>query len=208
MSSYAEGQVHQLMEVLELAGFSPDDVRKLGQLGTNRLNEIRFYLNGRAKIVSVPQLESEPVIDTIIHVDRSVAPMYPNWARRFLHPDLQKSGPTEYDVVTGVKQWFHDGQKNGGVVKGQVIYEYLKEKEMLESCLGLSDLLAIQAKGTTFFRKFFKGKAVFGWKSVVESRDGRLDAPCLFDDSGEVIRGWGWLDGDWDGNDPALRFAK
>jgi len=42
MSSYKEGQVHQLMERLEAEGFTPDDVTKLGQY--ENLSDIRGHL--------------------------------------------------------------------------------------------------------------------------------------------------------------------
>jgi hypothetical protein len=51
----------KLMEALEYAGFSAAEVTKLGQLGNSRLNEIRFVLNGKAKIVSVGEQVKEKV---------------------------------------------------------------------------------------------------------------------------------------------------
>lgn len=147
-----------------------------------------------------------PVVDNIIHVDRSVT-AYPEWVKEILHLELQGTGPTKYDM-SRVEQWLHDGQKDGKWVKGQVIYEYLKEKKMLQSCLGLSDLVAIQDKGILFFRQHFAGKAIFGWKSVVRRRLGHLGVPCLFEDGGGVFLGWRWLEDDWHGLDPALRFAS
>jgi hypothetical protein len=50
MSNYKEGQVHQLADALEVAGFSTDHITKLGQLG-NKLADIRAYLDGYAEIV-------------------------------------------------------------------------------------------------------------------------------------------------------------
>ena len=56
MSSYTEGQTHQLMEALETVGFTPAEVTKLGQFGKG-LNDVRCVLNGRAKIVQI-EIES------------------------------------------------------------------------------------------------------------------------------------------------------
>jgi hypothetical protein len=56
------------------------------------------------------------------------------------------------------------------------------------------------------FRKLFAGKAVFGWKSVVRRSDGRLFVPCLYEDGGEVVVRWFWLDNFFFSRHPALRF--
>ena len=51
MSSYSEGQTHQLMEALQKEGFTSDDVTKLGQF--KNLPRILDVLHGRAKIVDI-----------------------------------------------------------------------------------------------------------------------------------------------------------
>ena len=206
MSSYTEGQTHQLVDRLEAEGFTAEHLTKLGQYPN--LGDILLVLEGRAKIVAIPVETSTPVfVDNIIRVDRSLRPTYPEWVRIVMHPELEATGPAEYDA-TSLEQWLHDGQKNGGWVKGEKIYEHLEEKKMLESCLGLVDLIAIQAKGIDFFRQHFAGKAVFAWKSVVRGRNDDLGVPYLYGVGGEVVLGWFWLGNDWDGSLPARRFAK
>ncbi|PIR40163.1 MAG: hypothetical protein COV33_01205 [Candidatus Zambryskibacteria bacterium CG10_big_fil_rev_8_21_14_0_10_34_34] len=143
----------------------------------------------------------------IIRPNRTTSPVYPDWKEELLHPELELTGPARYNI-SQVEQWLHDGQKRDKWVKGQVIYEYLKDNQMLNSCLSLADLLAIQAKGINFFRQHHKGKAIFGWKSVVRRRDGHLYVPCLCEDGGEVVLDWYWLGGDWYDSDPALRLAS
>ena len=209
MSSYTEGQTHQLMDSLELAGFTPAEITTLGQAGGTVLNEISLVLKGGAKIVSVKPVEKPvpAVVDNIIRVDRSVRPVYPDWVRIVMHPELEATGPVEYDV-TSLEQWLHGGQKNGGWVRGEKIYEHLKDKKMLESCLGLADLVAIQSKGIAFFRQHFAGKALFGWRSVVRRRNDNLLAPYLYESGDEVVLYWYWLNNDWNGLNPALRFAS
>jgi len=143
-------------------------------------------------------------------VDRSVKPTYPNWMKKVMHPELEGTGPAEYNLETQVEEWLHDDQKSE-VIHGQVIYDYLKKRDMLADQLGLADLLAIQAKGIKVFRnlfKSFKSKAVFGWRSVVEVRNGHLDVPCLYEDGDWVVLSWRWLDNGWDSRRPALRFGK
>lgn len=49
MSSYKEGQTHQLANALEAAGFTPDHLTKLGQ--HSKLGDFRLVLDGRAEIV-------------------------------------------------------------------------------------------------------------------------------------------------------------
>ncbi len=142
----------------------------------------------------------------IVRVNRSVKPTYPDWMKKLMHPEMELLGPAEYDLST-VELWLHDDQKDG-IVTGNAIYEKLKKDKAIADCLGLADLLAIQSQGITVFRKFFAGKAVFGWKSVVQNSDGGLSAPYLIESDGEVVLSWFWLGLDWNSYDPALRFRK
>lgn len=146
-------------------------------------------------------------LDTFIHIDRSIRPVYPDWVKMGMRPELELTGPVEYDLGT-INTWLHDGQKNGRYMEGYKLYEYLKEKKMLESCLSLRDGEEIQKKGIAVFRKFFQGKAVFLWKSVVQDRNGYLNVPYLYEDGDEVAVYWYWLDSIWDDHYPALRFAS
>ena len=148
----------------------------------------------------------EPVIDSVIRVDRSVKLVYPDWMKKVMHLEFENTGPAEYDGAK-LEQWLHDGQKDGWV-KGQKIYEHLKKERMLETCIGFADLLEIQKKGIVFFRKHFQGKAVFGWRSVMQHRDDCLRVPCLCEDGDRVVLDWGWLENDWRDYCPALRFAS
>ncbi|MDP2683813.1 MAG: hypothetical protein Q8P20_02040 [bacterium] len=51
MSSYSEGQTHQLMDKLEAEGFTPDDITLLGQ--SKQLPGILSVLHGFAEIVPI-----------------------------------------------------------------------------------------------------------------------------------------------------------
>lgn len=146
------------------------------------------------------------VAPELVRVDRTVRPTYPSWwMREVLHPELEMRGPSEFDCAK-LELWLHNMQKNG-TVKGQVIYDCLKQNDMLASCLNLQDLEAIQKKGIAHFRKHFKGQAVFGWKSVVRNDNGSLLVPYLCGNDGEVFLNWDWLERDWYSTRPALRFA-
>ena len=72
---------------------------------------------------------AEPSLDTIC-VDRSILPLYPNWVKMVMHPDLEATGPAKYGLAT-VEPWLHDGQKNGGRMVGNRIYEHLLRNNML-----------------------------------------------------------------------------
>jgi hypothetical protein len=177
------------------------------------LKSVILLARGEAELTvkakPVPTPESKVASDTIIRVDRSVKPTYPDRVKEVLHPDLEKSGPTEYSIAT-IDQWLHEGQKNGKWTTGNVIYAHLKDNDevALKTCLGLRDLEEIQKKGIAFFRKYFKGKVVFGWAGAVRDRHGRLRAPYLCEDGGGVVLRWLWAVSRWRGHDPALRHAS
>lgn len=164
--------------------------------------------NGKALTKALRSVLLPPQVGgTIIHVDRTARPTYPEWVRDILHPELELSGPTEFDL-SKVEELLHESQKNGGWVKGTQIYECLAGNYMLDSCFNLADLLAIQAQGLETFRRFFKGKTIFAWKSVARGRTGDLHVPCLGEDDHKVIVGWRWFDKEWCAFDPALRLAS
>jgi hypothetical protein len=155
---------------------------------------------------NIPEPVSEPVLDFMVHVDRSVKPIYPEWFKKLEQPELELAGPAEYDLNT-VSQWLHDDQKTG-VVSGNTIYDQLKKDNALASCLNLQDGLAIQQKGVAVFRKLYAGKAVFLWGSVVKNDIGRFEVPSLSESGDGVVVRWNWLGNSWISCHPALRFSK
>ena len=186
------GALSDLLAVENLRDMNRDEHRKF--LGLNPLQP--------------PLHAPEAPMDFSVYVDRSVSPIYPDWVKKVMHPELERMGPAEYDLSL-VKLWLHPDQLNG-VVNGNAIYKHLKQNVALADCLGLADLRAIQAKGIAVFRKLFAGKVVFGWKSVVQDRDvsGNLSVPYLYEDGDKVVLHWNWLDGGWRSNGPAVRFGK
>lgn len=155
----------------------------------------------------VPNPVQEPALDFIIRVDRSIKPNYPEWVERVMHPELECIGPAEYNLQTEVEQWFHNKQEIG-FVTGTLIYDHLKKDNILTDCLSLADLLALQTKGTTLFRRLYPGKAVFGWKSVAQEYTNALCVPYLYVCVGIAMLSWRWLVSPWAHLDPALRFRK
>lgn len=169
----------------------------------NQFDEVRICVE-KSLVVNE---ETKPT-DLIIRVNRSVPPSYPDWMKEVMHPELESTGPAEYDI-SEAEQWLHDGQKEEKWTEGNKIYAHLKKNDMLKTCLGLRDLEEIQKKGIALFREHFKGNVVFGWKGVVvvRNRYGDLGAPCLYGGGGAVVLNWYWLNFNWDGNNPALRLA-
>lgn len=191
------GLMHEVVVTGRKVGFTSEDWGVLAH-NENKIREVLGLIRGDVAIQ----------FDSIVHIDCLVRPAYPDWVKEVLRPELEGTGPAKYDVAK-LEQWLHDGQKNGGWIKGQVIYEYLKEKKMLEPCLGLSDLLAIKAKGIYFFRQHFAGKAVLGWKSTVQHHHNNLlRVPYLCDDGEEVILRWAWLKNYLNDEFLTLRFTS
>ncbi|MBI4092896.1 MAG: hypothetical protein HY420_03145 [Candidatus Kerfeldbacteria bacterium] len=169
------------------------------------LSQVRRVIQGSAVIVVKKE---EFLLDTIVRVNRSVRPAYPDWVDKVMNPELESTGPAEYDLATSIALWLHEGQQ-GGVVTGQVIYAYLNEHDLLRSCLSLQDALEIQKNGVAVFQKVFGDKIVYFWKSVVQNRDDRnLHVPCLYVHGDRVVLHWDWLGHDWDDGEPAVRFAS
>lgn len=147
-------------------------------------------------------------LDTIIRVDRSVRPVYPDWAKEVIHPELETVGPAEYDLAKQVELWFHDDQKNDNGILSTDVYDHLKSTDSLKNCLGLHDAVAIQSKGIAVFRKLFRHMEVFCWKSVVQDDDGYLNVSYIYEDGDEVAVGWHKLGTMWHSSCPAARFAS
>jgi hypothetical protein len=209
-SEFGCGAAHQLVITAAKAGWELEDFSTL-QKSEEKCRQVLQFLRGEAELVPKVKLSpaSELVMDPIIRVDRSIRPSYPDWMKEVMHQELENVGPAEYDI-TKVEQWLHDGQKDGKWIKGKEIYARLKDTDTLKTCLGLRDLEEIQRKGIAFFRKHFKGKAVFGWSGVVRGRDGRLKVPYLDlgDGCNRVELNWDYLVGDWISNCPGLRHAS
>ena len=108
------------------------------------------------------------------------------------------------DIISAINEgrtelWLAPGQDTGWV-RGRAILAHLTETGLLAGCADLAELEAVRAKGLPFFRKYFAGKMVFGWRGV------RGDyVPCLFEDGDEVVLSWGWLGDGWSADHPALR---
>jgi len=181
---------------------------KYGELN---LGQIEALVNKLGGMEGVQKFLAEEIViaksnKNLIFVDRTIPANYPDWVVEKEHPELESTGPAEFDAGK-LGLWLHDEQKTG-YVTGNTIHQYLKDHGMLKDCLNLRDLEEIQKKGITFFRKHFKDKCVFGWKSVVRDRDDNLIVPYLCEGDGVVDLDGDWLGNDWDARSPALLLAS
>lgn len=128
----------------------------------------------------------------MICVDRSKTPPYPEWVQEAVHPELQGVGPTEYDVAD-LDQWVT--RDPNCLVRGRLTYEYLKESKMLETCLCLTDLLEIQAKGIQCFLACAKGATcLVALRSVCKGKDSKMYVAYLTLHDCAVILRWACID--------------
>ena len=189
----------------ERLGVLFDTINKIGG-ADGELWRTRFAEVLREGVKGVP-LSPEVLLDTLIRVDRSIRPVYPDWVETVMHPEFELTGPADYYLGT-IDPWLHDGQKNDQDMEGNDLYKYLKEKKMLESCLSLRDGEEIQRRGIDVFDRFFKDKSVFLWKSVVQDHFGQPFVPFLYARNGQLVVVWDCLSHRWKNDRPALRFVS
>jgi hypothetical protein len=152
----------------------------------------------------------EEKIDSVLHVDRAVAPAHPEWMKTPLHPELELTGPAEYDLKTNMDLSFIAGQGDGKFT-GLDAYEHLKSNNLLDGCLGIADGLAIQERGVKAFSKFFESKdsaVVALWKAVFTDEEGKLCVPLAIPVLSKVAITKGDLSVLWTKNRPLVRFKS
>lgn len=116
---------------------------------------------------------------------------YPSFTKKILFPDLQTS-PTALDV-SKLKLQYCPGQEKG-IVSGDRVIAYLQDNHLLGSCLGLVEILAIKSQGRGFYERYFAGKQLKGWKTVIQSST-RNHLPFLFETREGVELGWFYVGG-------------
>jgi hypothetical protein len=141
--------------------------------------------------------------DTRIVVDRSQDVYLPGWVKEFVHPELQKVGPSEYDL-TQVELYLHPDQGKEGVdLTGLSVLKHLESTGLIRYCLGFHDASAMRAMDIDIFRRFFGRKLVFCWKATALDQSGHMHVPFFFDSGGMVDVDWYELTGLWRVYDPA-----
>ncbi len=160
----------------------------------------------KSKIKEAAPVEEK--IDSVLHVDRTVAPAHPEWMKTPLHPELELTGPAEYDLKTNMDISFLPGQGDNKFT-GLDAYEHLKSNNLLDGCLGLADGVAIRERGIKAYCKFFEAKegaVVALWKSVFTDEDGKLCVPLAMPVLSKVAITKGDLSVLWTKYRPLVRF--
>ena len=151
----------------------------------------------------------EEKIDSVLHVDRTVAPTHPDWMKSLLHPELELNGPAEYDMKTNLDISFLPGQGDGKFT-GLDAYEHLKSNNLLGGCLGIADGWAIRERGVKAFSKFFESKegaVVALWTAVFTDDAGKLCVPLAMPLLGKIAITKGDLSVLWTKYRPLVRFG-
>jgi len=153
----------------------------------------------------VPELAMDP----IIRVNRWSPLTHPYDVKMVMRSELESLGPDKYDI-TEVVGWIHNDQNYGNAIEGHKLYAFLKEHDMLRTCVGQRDLEEIQKRGIAFFRKYFGvNRKVFGWLGVTEDINGILSVPYLYEHcDSTVLLGRKNLDEIFYSNDRALRHVR
>lgn len=186
MSSYSEGQTHQLMTKLEAAGYTADDITKLGQ--SKHLPKIKDVLNGCA-VISYPK-----------HlIDCDAAPFQLNGWSVEKHI---KGGQFEWNP-TRVKLYLAKSQKPGKLVEGNKLRKELEGQLVLNANV-LDYLLA----HPELIPDEWKGKAVFFWGTIYRYSNGNLFVRCLFWHDSRWDWDLGWLDSGFYDSFPAAVSAS
>lgn len=170
-TAYSVGQMNQLGDALEAAGYSPDEVTEL-RSNIPQLREFKRVLTGLAQIV---------VVRHIINLDKD--PFVPGGWEVEEHI---KGGQLEWDLAK-VALYLSEGQQNGKVTLGNQLREELKGKPVYNA--NLLDYLFAHPR---LIPEEWKGKFVFFWGTIYRSsgrgRGSGLYVRCL-DWYG---RGWLW----------------
>ncbi len=163
------------------------------------------------------KLKRDSKIVTRLIVDRTIRPTYPEWVKTVMHPELELSGYVyEYEGfyeddcpdLLYIHLWLHEDQiDRKKSVTGNTIYAYLKNNDMLKTCMSLRDAEEIYELGHKAFRKFFKvDTTLIFWKSVVQDVDGNLYVPFIKNEGTSCIFDWSSLEEEFNDSDFAARF--
>ncbi len=188
MSSYSEGQTHQLMDAFEAKGFTPDHLTKLGQF--RDLSLIREVLDGRAEIKRVEYL-----------ADLDADPFLPDGWKVEEH---KKGGQFKYDSAK-VGLYLSKGQQNGKVIVGNDLRKELKNQPVYNA--NLLDFY-LKKENQHLIPEEWKGKAIFFWGTIYHSSGGRLYVRCLDWSRDRWDWFYCWLGGGFFGGDPATVSAS
>lgn len=193
MSSYKEGQVHQLVDALEADGYTPTHLTQIGQNPTLR-REFLGVLDGTHKVVPITHC-----------IDLGVDPFIPDgWTVE----EHRNGGIFEWDA-SKVELYLDDAQKNGGRIVGAELRKRLASKSVLNANL-LDFLLAHPHLIPDSWKRDGQGNTRFicFWGTIYRGSGGSLSVRYLYWNGGRWDWGAGWLLLDWDDSDPAAVRAS
>lgn len=171
MSTYSIGQMNQLGDALETAGFTPGEVTKLQQF--RGLATLRAVLNGTAQIVVTKHV-----------IDCDADPFVPeNWKVE----EHQKGGKFEWDP-SQIELYLDKGQLGGNSIVGNKLRQKMSSKKIMNACV-LDFLLA----HPELIPEEWKSRAVFFWGTIYRESDGNLYVRYLCWDGGGWSCYYGWL---------------
>jgi len=148
------------------------------------------------------------LLSSTTHINRKIRAKYPHWIDHALHPELDITGPTDPDFSL-LDRYVHDRDLKIPV-KGGVIYQKVKDNDILASCLNLQDGAAIIAMGREAFHKNFPGcKKLYLWKSVGQERsiDRLIFVPYVLDEetNADLVIRWAWTGAYFDTDNTVYR---
>lgn len=167
----------------------------------------------------------EPLVPEVIQTATLPKPTFPDWSQgRIL------TGVVEPQLLDLTKlrtdAWFHPHQTGentrptGYEILATLVFAYevgkdavgmtyqVKPTDLINGHFGLRELKWLEDNWKTLpeaFRKWAKGKLLYGWADVVRHSDGYLYVPCLDCDIDKPFVDWFNLDRQWDDDEPALR---
>ena len=183
---YSVGQMNQVGDALEAAGYTPDEVTKLRSSPLS-LADFKLVLLGRATIQPIKYL-----------IDCDADPFLPNGWTVESH---QKGGQFVFDPAK-VTLHLSKKQQSGGAIVGNDLRKELRRKPVLNA-----NVLDYLLKNPHLIPEEWKDKYVFFWGTVYRYSNGLLYVRYLYFRGGRW--GWGcyWLDDDWHGRNPAAVAA-
>lgn len=195
MSSYKEGQTHQLMEILEAEGFTSEDITKLGQF--KDLGKIKMVVRGYAEIISIAHIVDCDAMPEILS----------DWQKE----EHRKGGSVKLEHREGklyangqeVIRFLSEKQKDGKVVGGHELRKELKDKPVLNACI-LDYLL----KHPELIPEEWKKGVTYFWGTIFRDSDGSLCVACLDWNGDRWIWNYHWLGDDWYDDEPAACLAS
>jgi hypothetical protein len=193
MSSYPEGQAHQLMKRLEAEGFTPDDVTKLGQY--KNLSDIRGLFRGTHELRIVKHVIAGPLLDAVGTVNIATT-------EKFVASEKFVCGKSKVKISylgNNFTEWFlgEDGKVEAPIGEQTLRYARLKESSVDEPII--TEIGGEEKAETTLMEMF---------SLMEEQRDGEVGVLLnngyanifYIRDKNAALRAVGvyWHEGGWD----------